>query len=76
MLALQANRESCRTYNVTEPDSLVAAENIMKNRISSIPRGIDLTDQFDEVKKTCGTHEKTYETKISLLMDIAVQRIL
>lgn len=50
---------------MNEPDNFFAAHSISKDRISSIPIVIELTDELGEVKKTCETHEKRYAMEAS-----------
>lgn len=61
---------------MNESVTLVAAKNITEDKISSITRVVELTNLLDEVKRTCDTNEKRYETEDSWRTSIAAQHTL
>lgn len=76
MPALQAIQDLCTKYNVKELSSLVDAHAIIKDRISSIRRVVEFSDQIAETKETGLDHTKKHETEVALLNSLVSHRML
>lgn len=73
---LQAILDQCTKNNVREPSSLVDAQVTIKDRISSIPRVVQPTDELSETKQTYLAHSNQHEKEAVPLNSLVSQRIL